>query len=148
MIKNRKIFGIVIALVIVGVLIFINPIMFKKNHIERIAKLELPKAAKIVEDKFYADLYGLQLKYAKVEITQEIYDSMQISVVYTLPGFVQTVVENQAYDTLDLDNADEIKCSEIMESKISIVGGATTRVTYCIAVKADTGKYYIYIISS
>lgn len=149
MIINKKKIGIIIGIVIVtmAMLALAYPCLFKKNHIEKITKLELPKAAPILDCKFFLDSYGIQLKYAKVEIDQNTYDSIDTPAVSAMYDFLQHVVTNKNYKSLNLENVEEMKCGEIMESKVSVIGGATTRVTYYIAVKEGMGKYYLYILS-
>lgn len=147
MIKCNKKIGIIIGIVIIALLMFIHPLLFKKNYIEKIAKIDLPKSANLIDSKFYVDLYGVQLTYAKVEIDDNTYNSMNVSVASSLFDSLQNYVDKSNYNSLNLNNADELKCSEIMDSKYSLVAGATTRVTYCIAVKENNEKYYIYILS-
>ena len=55
MIINKKKIGIIIGIVIVTVamLVLAYPCLFKKNHIEKITRLELPKAAPILDCKFF-----------------------------------------------------------------------------------------------
>ena len=149
MIKCKRKIGIIVGIVIIALLmfIFIHPLLFKKNHIEKIAKLNLPKSANLIDSKFYVDLYGVQLTYAKVEIDDDTYKSMDVSVVSSLFDSLQSYVDNSNYNSLNLENVEEMKCSEIMDSKYSLVSGATTRLTYCIAVKEKNEKNYIYILS-
>jgi len=64
-----------------------------------------------------------------------------------MSDFLQPVVTNENYKSLNLENVEEMKCGEEMGSKESVIGGATTRVTYYIAVKEGLGKYYLYVIS-
>ena len=61
MIKCNKKIGIIIGIVIIALLMFIHPLLFKKNYIEKIAKIDLPKSANLIDSKFYVDLYGVQL---------------------------------------------------------------------------------------
>ena len=151
MIKSKRKIGllILIGIVIVVMLIFIHPLLFKKNQIEKIIRIKLPNSYEIIDYEYCFDgLFGFGLSYAKIEIDKNTYDSINVTIRTEIGEPWQRLVTKKNYKSLNLNNVEEVKCGEEMGSKVSIIGGATTRVTYYIAAKEEPDKYYIYIFST
>jgi|GEM_PF-2919169 len=148
MIKSKIKIGILIGVVIVAVLVFIHPLLFKKNHIEKLMRIKLPNSCEIIDYEHSFDgLFGFGLNYAKIEIDKNTYDSINATVIAEIDTPHQYFVTKKNYKSLNLINVEEMKCGEEMGSKFSLIGGATTRTTYYIAAKEETDRYYIYIFS-
>lgn len=151
MIKGKGKIGllILIGIVIAAVLIIINPLLSKRNQIEKLMRMKLPNSYEIIDYEHSFDgLYGFGLSYAKIEIDKNTYDSINVSVQNKIGEPWQDLVTKKNYQSINLNNVEEMKCGEEMGSKVSLIGGATTRATYYVATKEETDKYYIYIFST
>ena len=145
---KRRIKWIIFICLFLTMLIYImQPFIFKKSRIENIIKFELPDTIEIIEYKIGFNIYGVEPFYAKTGIDKETYDSISKNLVEGI-DYVQFAHEHiipyYKYKSLNLENAEEVKITQLMGGRGSLFLGGTTRILY-YAITKDTDKYYLYV---
>jgi len=139
---------IIIGLLSIFIIILFQPIIFKKNFIEKIIKIELPNTIEIIDCKFGFNPYGIEPFYAKIKIDQDTYESINKKLIGNMDfiKYVQDeVVPRHNYKSLNFENTVEIKANELLSSKYYLMVAGTTRVIYYIITKENMGMFYLYV---
>jgi len=85
---------IIIGLLSIFIIILFQPIIFKKNFIEKIIKIELPNTIEIIDCKFGFNPYGIEPFYAKIKIDQDTYESINKKLIGNM-DFIKYVQDEQ-----------------------------------------------------
>ena len=148
MIKSRIKRIAYIGIVLIGIILIIQPFLFKKSYIGKLTNLEISKTAKIIDYKFGFSVYGIDSFYAKLEIDPCTYESITknlISDINYLQYIRDEIIPHYDYTSLVFENMEELKFNQLMDSKSFFMFGGTTRIIYYIVTMESIEQYYLYV---
>ena len=128
---------------------FFQPLVFRRNYISRTIGLYIPNSLNIIDYSFSNHSSGSF--YAKVEIDQYIFDKwreiFEFDLIYEIDDIIQNVKRTFRYESLNLEDVEEVLFRERFSSNSSLFGlRATTRWTVAFIVKDNSGAFYLYVM--
>jgi len=150
MAMKKIIWALVCVVAIIAILLlafFFQPLFLRRGYIRRIAAIEIPRTAQIVEYQFGINSFGVEPFFSKLELSYEEYIAMR---AYFFVGqeHLQTfhrMRQDFNYTSLSIDDIVEIGWRDRMTSRTSIFLAGSSRFIQKIIIATYEGKYFLYV---
>jgi len=130
-----------------------QPLIFRQRTIEKLAELDIPETATIIEYRVsinpftsFRNSCGVRRLYSKIKIDRDVFEKWTKNHIddgiELLDGLKRFKYD---YSSLNIDNVEELWISDIMGSKLTFFTG-TTGIVYTIITKETEGRYFMYVI--
>ena len=151
MMMTRSIWFVILVAVIILVLflaLFFQPLFFRRNFIDGVVRLEIPRTAQIIDYRVGASRWGVAPFFAKLELSQEDYETWARH-FYREEDYLWLFNRMQQafnYESTSVDDIVGIGHVDRLTRRTSIVLLAgSSRSRHALFVTTNDGRHFVYV---
>ena len=126
---------------------FFQPLVLRRSYISRIAQLDIPRSAQIVEYRFGITSFGIEPFFAKIRLSQEEYEVLRRYFIVNQEDIhvFSRMKQDFNYQSLSIDDIVEIGLRDRLTRRTSIFLVGSSRLIQIIIVETSNGEHFLYV---